>query len=112
MNGLQEQLEQCRRFRADLSKKVNQATAENLEKSREIERLRSLLGICYQIAGSALLCPDENHDKEAELLLNTLARPDGPGATILLAKTGPFQEVTDSALEAERLDSQTGEGVI
>ena len=78
---------------------------------QKLDQLLSLFAICYQIAGSCLLCPDQNKEKEIELLLNTLARPEGPGAFILLRKERGFQEVTDAALEAERLDSQTGVGV-
>lgn len=73
--------------------------------AKEADRLYTLLAICYQIAGSILLCPTlggDTNDKEIELLLNTLSRPDGSGAEILLKHKGPFQEVTTAALEAEK----------
>jgi len=72
-----------------------------------------LFAICYQISGSILL--DEEVSKaieecglsdEMELLLNTLSRPEGPGAEYLVENhNGPYQIYIDKALMLERKKS-------
>jgi hypothetical protein len=70
-------------------------------------KYEQILALCYQIAGNVVF--DREHDitKDEELLLNTLSRPDGPGTTILLSHTGPYQKVIDLALNAEKEANNT-----
>lgn len=68
----------------------------------EEDKALQLFAICYQIAGTVCLADGEITDKDEELLLNTLAHPNGPGAMILLSNEGPYQEVMDAALLAEK----------
>ena len=72
--------------------------------SRSPKEYEKLFAICYQIAGSILLSESEYEEKEQDikLLLNTLSRPNGQGATVLLANNKPYQDVTEEALKHER----------
>lgn len=69
-------------------------------------KYQELMAICYQIAGAIILLEGDERKadiaKDEELLLNTLSRPEGHGAKILLNYDGPYHDVRDAALEAEK----------
>lgn len=67
------------------------------------ERYARLMAICYVIAGTIedSIETGKNIDADLELLLNTLSRPDGPGADILLRNDGAYQDFMLEAILAE-----------